>query len=170
MRAWTLSLLSALLLTPAIVSGQRQADVDAVNRLLDRYAQLEEAMNMSAQAELISEDRVWIAQGQGRRTDQARNMHIQAVQFENLQATVPGIGWFVEDRDRIVRFHANGLVAIASFFRYASYVIPPGTPPEIAEGLGALSASAVTVVMEKTGGDWKIVHTHFSELGPPSGE
>ncbi len=47
------------------VSGQSQADRDAVNQLLDRYAELEEAMDMTAQAGLISENRVWIAQAHG---------------------------------------------------------------------------------------------------------
>ncbi|MGW8267978.1 MAG: hypothetical protein ACWGSQ_16545, partial [Longimicrobiales bacterium] len=55
-------------------SAQSQADIDAVNRLLDQYAELEEAMDMPSQARLISEDRVWVSQGFGRRTDQAKNM------------------------------------------------------------------------------------------------
>ncbi|TFH66356.1 MAG: hypothetical protein E4G90_03995 [Gemmatimonadales bacterium] len=151
------------------VSGQNQADRDAVNRLLDRYAELEETMDMTAQAGLINENRVWIAQAQGRRTDQAKNMLIQQAQVTLLKETIPGIRWFVEDRDRLVRFHANGNVAIASFFRYSTYLIPPGTPPELSEGFAQVPASAVTVVMEKTGGEWKIVHTHFSNLGPPAG-
>jgi len=164
------SLFLLCFLTASAASAQTQADVEAVNRLLDRYAALEETMDMATQAQLIREDRVWIAQGQGRRTDQAKNMHIQSVSFDVLRETVPGLRWFVEDRDRMVRFHGGGTVAIASFYRYSAYVIPAGTPPEIAEGLAALPASAVTVVLEKTGGEWKIVHTHFSDLGPPAGE
>lgn len=158
-----------MVVSPGGASAQSQADIDAVNRLLDQYTELEEAMDMPSQARLISEDRVWIAQGLGRRTDQAKNMRIQQAQMALLQETMPGLRWFVEDRDRLVRFHGNGSVAIASFFRYSTYLIPPGTPPEVSEGLDQVPASAVTVVMEKVGGEWKIVHTHFSNLGPPAG-
>lgn len=163
------SLLVALA-TSTGASAQSQADIDAVNRLLDQYAQLEEAMDMASQAALISPDRVWIAQAAGRRTDQAKNMQIQQAQMDLLKKTMPGIQWFVEDRDRLVRFHASGNVAIASFFRYSTYLIPPGTPPEVSEGLANVPANAVSVVMEKAGGEWKIVHTHFSNLGPPAGD
>ena len=158
-----------ILLPPGGASAQSQADIDAVLRLLDQYAELEEAMDMPSQARLISDDRVWIAQGLGRRTDQSQNMRIQEAQMALLKESMPGIRWFVEDRDRLVRFHGNGSVAIASFFRYSTYLIPPGTPPEVSEGLDQVPASAVTVVMEKVGGEWKIVHTHFSNLGPPVG-
>lgn len=159
-----------LILLPVVGgSAQSQTDIDAVHRLLDQYAELEEAMDMPSQARLISENRVWVSQGFGRRTDQAKNMRIQEAQMALLQETMPGIRWFVEDRDRLVRFHGDGSVAIASFFRYSTYLIPPGTPPEVSEGLDQVPASAVTVVMEKVGGEWKIVHTHFSDLGPPAG-
>ena len=158
-----------LVMSPGGADAQSQADIDAVNRLLDQYTELEEAMDMPSQARLISKDRVWIAQGFGRRTDQEKNMRIQGAQMTLLQETIPGIRWFVEDRDRLVRFHGNGNVAIASFFRYSTYLIPPGTPPELSEGLDQVPASAATVVMEKVGGAWKIVHTHFSDLGPPAG-
>jgi len=171
LRVWGSAVLPLFLILLPLGGGsaQSQADVDAVHRLLDQYAELEEAMDMPSQARLISEDRVWIAQGLGRRTDQPKNMLIQQAQMALLQETMPGIRWFVEDRDRLVRFHGNGSVAIASFFRYSTYLIPPGTPPELSEGLDQVPASAVTVVMEKVGGEWKIVHTHFSDLGPPAG-
>lgn len=156
------------LFIPGGISAQSQADRDAVNRLLDQYTRFEEAMDMTAQSGLISENRVWIAQAAGRRTDQAKNMEIQQAQMALLKARMPGLRWFVEDRDRLVRFHANGMVAIASFFRYSTYLIPPGTPPEVSEGLTDVPASAFTLVLEKVGGEWKIVHTHVSNLGPPA--
>src|SRR6266480_1490207 len=69
------------MLMPALASAQRQGDVDAINRLIDRYGALEDAMDMNGQAQLMSADRVWIAQGGGRRTDQATNMRIQQAAF-----------------------------------------------------------------------------------------
>lgn len=163
----TTVLLTALFSLPA--TAQNQADLDAIHELLDRYNQLEEAMDMAGQTSLMSEDRVWIGSGMGRRTDQAANMRLQQAQFDLMQQTIPGITWMVDDRDLLIRFHAGGRVAIASFYRYGTYLIPPGTPPEIADGLAAPQPMAFTVVMEKTGGDWKIVHTHVSNLIPPTG-
>ncbi len=156
------------LFLPGTISAQGQADRDAVNRLLDQYTSFEEAMDMTAQSSLLSENRVWIAQAAGRRTDQAKNMEIQQAQMTLLKETMPGLTWFVEDRDRLIRFHANGMVAIASFFRYSTYLIPPGTPPDVSEGLTAVPASAFTLVLEKVDAEWKIVHTHISNLGPPA--
>lgn len=151
------------------LSAQNQRDVDAINALIDRYGQLEETMDMAAQAALMSEDRVWVGNGAGRRTDQAKNMLIQQAQFDLLKETVPGIRWLIEDRDRLIRFYGNGSVAVASFFRYSTYLIPPETPPEIAAGLGPVPPTVFTAVVERQGGEWKIVHTHVSNLAPPAG-
>jgi ketosteroid isomerase-like protein len=164
----TTVLLTVLFSLPA--KAQNQADLDAIHELLDHYNQLEEAMDMAGQASLMSEERVWIGPtGMGRRTDQAENMKLQQAQFDLMQKTIPGIIWMVDDRDLLVRFYAGGRAAIASFYRYSTYLIPPGTPPEVAAGLAALQPGAFTVVLEKTGGDWKIVHTHVSSLLPPAG-
>jgi len=70
-------LVFGILALPTTIAAQRQADVDAINRLIDRYGALEDAMDMNAQAQLMTPDRVWVAQGAGRRTDQATNMRIQ---------------------------------------------------------------------------------------------
>jgi hypothetical protein len=97
--------------------AQRQADSEAINRLIDRYGALEDAKDMTAQAQLMAPDRVWIGQGAGRRTDQATNMRIQQAGMEVTKKLVPGIQTFTEDRDRLVRFYGNGTVAVASFYR-----------------------------------------------------
>jgi len=163
----TLIVFVSLLTYPGL-SAQNRGDIEAINQLLDRYGALEEAMDMMAQATLMSEDRVWVGDGAGRRTDQSKNMTIQQATFDLLQETVPGIRWFVEDRDRLIRFYGNGDVAVVSFFRYATYLVPPETPPEIAEGFAAPAPTAFTAVMEKSGGEWQIVHTHVSNLVPPA--
>jgi len=164
----TVLILFLSLFTSSAISAQNRGDIEAINQLLDRYGALEEAMDMMTQATLMSEDRVWVGDGVGRRTDQSKNMIIQQATFDLLKETVPGIRWFVEDRDRLIRFYGNGNVAVVSFFRYATYLVPPETPPEIAEGFADSPPTAFTAVMEKSGGEWKIVHTHVSNLVPPA--
>ena len=155
------------MLMPRLASAQRQGDVDAINRLIDRYGALEDAMDMNGQAQLMSPERVWIVQAGGRRTDQATNMRIQQAAFDQLKKRLPGVQTFTEDRDRLVRFYGNGSVAVASFFRYTTTILPPTTTPEVAKEFGPLPPVAITLVLEKRDGDWKIVHTHVSDLGPP---
>ncbi len=156
------------MLMPALASSQRQGDVDTINRLIDRYGALEDAMDMNGQAQLMSADRVWIVQGGGRRTDQTTNMRIQQAAFDQLKKRLPGVQTFTEDRDRLVKFYGNGSVAVASFFRYTTTIVPPTTPPDVAKEFGPVPAVAITLVLEKRDGDWKIVHTHVADLGPPA--
>ena len=156
-------------LVPSPAATQRQGDVDAINRLIDRYGALEDAMDMSAQAQLMSADRVFIVQAAGRRTDQATNMRIQQAGFDQLKKRLPGIQAFTEDRDRLIKLYANGSVAVASFYRYTTTILPPTTPPEVAKEFGP-GAATITLVLEKRDGDWKIVHTHVSDLGPPANQ
>jgi ketosteroid isomerase-like protein len=157
-------LLAGSLAFPALATAQRQSDVDAINRLIDQYGELEDKMDMNAQARLMTPDRVWVAQGGGRRTDQAANMRIQQANFDALKKQVPGVETFTEDRDRLIRFHGNGQVATASFYRYTTFVLPPNTPAEVAKDLAAPPPAVATLVLEKRDGGWKIVHTHFSNL------
>lgn len=160
--------LAAILLVPSIAEAQRQADIDAVDALLDQYGALEDAMDMTAQAKLMAPDRVWIAQGAGRRTDQATNMRIQQAAFDALKKRLPGLQQFTEDRDRLVRFHADGAVAIATFYRYTTLILPPTTPPEVARTVPPPPPVIITLVLEKRAGQFKIVHTHVSNLAAPN--
>jgi len=161
--------LAGSLMLPALAGAQRPVDSDAINRLIDQYGALEDAMDMTAQAKLMTADRVWIAWGGGRRTDQATNMRIQQAAFDVLKKQLPGIQTFTEDRDRLIKFYANGSVAIASFYRYTTTVFPPNTPPDAANAAAPLPPAAITLVLEKRDGDWKIVHTHLSNLAPAGG-
>ena len=167
MRTFLPVALAVGMLMPAAAATQRQGDVDAINRLIDRYGTLEDAMDMNTQAQLMSADRVWIVQAGGRRTDQATNMRIQQAAFDQLKKRFPGVQTFTEDRDRLIKLYGNGSVAVASFFRYTTTLLPPATPPEVAKEFGT-RAAAISLVFEKRDGDWKIVHTHVSDLGPPA--
>jgi len=156
--------LTATLLMPAVAAAQRQTDVDAINRLIDQFGVLEDAMDMPAQARLMAPDRVWIAPGVGRRTDQATNMRIQQAAYDALKKQAPGIQTFTEDRDRLIKFYANGSVAIASFYRYTTVVLPPNAPADLVKAAAAVPPVAISLVLEKRDGEWKIVHTHVSNL------
>lgn len=158
--------LAGALFTPTAGVAQHQPDVEAINRLIDRYIALDDSMDLAAQARLMAPDRVWIAQGEGRRTDQALGMRLMQAQYDALKKLVPGIQMFGEARDRLVRIYGNGSVAVASFYRYTTFVVPPNTPPDLARELGALPPAAWTLVLEKRDGQWQIVHTHNSRLAP----
>ena len=153
----------AMSVLPAIVSAQGQPDVDAINRLIDQYGAFEDAMDMPGQAGLMSADRVWIGQGAGRNTDQASNMRIQQAQYDQLKKTVRGIQTFTEDRDRLIKFYGDGAVAVASFYRYTTAILPASATPD---GYSTPPPAVATLVLEKRDGEWKIVHTHFSNLAP----
>jgi len=96
-------------------------------------------------------------------------MRIQAAQFELNRTAIPGIEWFVDDTERLVKFYGGGNVAVASFFRYTTYIVPADAPADMAESLANTQPMVVTLVLEKSGGEWKIVHTHISFLTPPTG-
>jgi ketosteroid isomerase-like protein len=159
-------LLAASLVFPTLTSAQGKSETDAINRLIDQYGELEDKMDMNGQAKLMTSDRVWVAQNAGRRTDQAANMRIQQAGFDALRKQVPGVETFTEDRDRLIKFYGNGQVAVASFYRYTTMVLPPNTPADVAKANAPLPPSAATLVLEKRDGGWKIVHTHFSDLAP----
>lgn len=159
-----LNAVALLVAFPGAASAQRQQDVAAINDLIDRYGATEDASDMTAQAALMSPDRVWIAAGAGRRTDNAANMRIQQAGMDAFEEEVPGIRYFTEDRDRLIRFHGDGSVAIASFYRYQTAIVPADAPPDVAAALGSIPPSAITLVLEKRDGAWRIVHTHVSPL------
>ena len=103
-----------------------------------------------------------------RALDNSLNAAQQAA-FDQLKKRLPGIQTFTEDRDRLIKLYANGSVAVASFYRYTTTILPPTTPPEVAKEFGP-GAATITLVLEKRDGDWKIVHTHVSDLGPPANQ
>ena len=162
------ALLAALLWSAAPLRAQGKADIDAIQKLIDQYGQTEDAGDMMAQAKLMMADRVWIGQAQGRQTDQAMNMRTQQAEIDAQRKQVPGVQWFTEARDRLVKFYGNGTVAVASFYWYRTAVLPSGVPKDVAANVGNVPALALTLVLAKDGGDWKIAHTHVSELGPPA--
>jgi hypothetical protein len=167
---------SALLLALVVVaplagaSEGRQADVDALNQLIDRYGAYQAAMDAAGMSKLMATDRVCLSQHfGGRRTDNVLNMKIQQLQLDVLKKEVPGMQELVEDRERLIKLHGDGSVATASFFRYITRVFPAGTAPELMQKYAADPPLAISLVLEKRGGQWIIVHTHASDMSVSGG-
>ena len=95
------------------------------------------------------------------------NMEIQQAGFDEARKWAPGVKWFTDARDRLIKFYGNGSVAVSSFYWYTSYILPADMPQEKRDQFGPLRPAAITLVLEKKGGNWKIVHTHTSPLGFP---
>jgi len=160
------AIISLFLFSSSFVSAQSKADTEAIHKLIDKYGETEDAGDMVSQAKLMAADRVWIGPaGLGRTTNQAMNMESQQAQFDAAKVFVPGLKWFTDARDRLIKFYGDGKVAVASFYWYRTFVLPPDTPLEKAKLFSSPQPIVITHVLEKKG-DWKIVHTHFSSLNP----
>ena len=160
------AIMSLFLFSGSFASAQSKADTEAIHKLIDKYGETEDAGDMVTQAKLMTADRVWIGpSGSGRITNQAMNMESQQSQFDATKTFVPGVKWFTDARDRLINFYGDGKVAVASFYWYRTFVLPPDTPLEKAKLLSSPPPGVITLVLEKKG-DWKIVHTHSSSLNP----
>lgn len=153
-----------------LIQAQDKADVQAIHKLIDEYCKTEEARDMKAQAKLMTADRIWVGPaGGGRITDQAMNMERQQAQMDEVKKMVPGMKWFFDARDRIIKVY--GKVAVVSFYWYQMFILPAETPTAILELFSVQPEPlAVTQVLVKEGAEWKIAHTHLSLLQTPSVE
>ena len=164
----TTTLLLAVFFIAGLSIAQEKGDAEAVNKVLDKYLETEVARDMVAQSKLMTDDRVWIADIEGRRTNQRLNMQLQQAYMDEEKKLVPGIRYFIEDRDRIIKFYGN--VAIVSYYRYTNIVLPASTPADIAKNYSApVPPYALTLVLVQDRGEWKIAHTHVSPMATPSG-
>jgi ketosteroid isomerase-like protein len=163
LRAGLLALACALAI-PSLAFAQKQSDVDAINRLLERYRATEDASDLVSQGKLMTPDRVWVSQfAGGRRVDNVENMRIQQAHADRRKKVLPGLVQFTEDREPLLRFYGGGDVAVVSYFRYVTRIFPADSSEELKREY-APSNEMMTLVLEKKDGDWKIVHTHVSRL------
>jgi hypothetical protein len=148
------------------VSSGQKPDIDAINKIIDNYSKTEDDGKLLEQAKLMSDDRVWIGlNGLGRMTNQSLNMNMQQFQSDAFQKSINGIKWFSDARDRLIKFYGDGKVAVASFYWYRSFVLPPNTNSETRNIMNTQpDPMVVSMVLEKRKGNWKIVHTHNSSL------
>ncbi len=159
-------------LTVGLIQAQDKADVEAINKLIDDYCKTEDASDMKAQAKLMTADRIWIGTpGGGRMTNQTMNMEMQQTQMNENKKMVPGIKWFTDARDRIIKFYGKGKVAVVSFYWYRRFVLPADTTMEIQQLFIVQPQPLVaTQVLVKEGVEWKIAHSHLSNLHSQTSE
>ena len=87
-----------------------------------------------------------------------------------LEESLLGIRQFTDARDRLIKFYGRGDVAVASFYWYRTEVLPAAATDEQLQNFIPFRPQVITMVLEKQGGNWRIVHTHTSALGPPAGQ
>ena len=148
------------------ISFGNETDLDAINNLIDNYSKTEDEGKLLEQAKMMSNDRIWIGNnGAGRITDQKLNMNMQQAQVDALMKSVSGIKWFTDTRDRLINFYGDGKVAVASFYWHRTFVLPSNTNSEKRNIMKKQpDPVAISLVLEKKNGAWKIVHTHTSSL------
>lgn len=148
------------------VSFASDTELDAINKLIDNYARTEDSGRLIDQAKMMSEDRIWIgANGAGRITDQAYNMNMQQSQADAMLNTFKGIEWFTDTRDRLIKIFGDGQFAVASFYWYRTFILPSSLDAKKRNMMQKQpDPAAITLVLEKRSGSWKIVHTHSSSL------
>ena len=154
------------------ISFGNETDLDAINKLIDNYSKTEDEGRLLEQAKMMSKDRVWIGpNGAGRITDQSLNMDMQQSQVDAVMKSINGIKWFTDTRDRLIKFYGDGKVAVASFYWHRTFVLPPNTNSEKRNMMKKQpDPAAISLVLEKKKGVWKIVHTHTSSLVNKSGD
>jgi len=148
-------LLTAVLISPIAAAD----DADDIRAVVDVYLATE-GSDLKKQASLMTDDRIFINQGR-RQTNNVANMEGQIAASERNRELDPKTTLSVNGEDVIIRVYGNA--AVASFYRYWNVLAsaesiragnaPSGPPDDI-----------VTLVLAKSGGDWKIVHTHQSAL------
>lgn len=152
--------LAAILAGP--LAAQSQADRDAIHDVMRRYAELEDAMDMATQAQLMTEDRVWITPS-GRQLDQQRNMEVQQKVHDLRSELYPGHQIFTEIRYPHLYFPAQD-VAVYSYWWDTSFLPTADHLRGSNRELTSFTPSWRTAVLVKRDGEWKIAHTHVSPI------
>ncbi len=152
-----LSVFAAAALASPIASA---ADADDVRAVVDEYLATEG--DLANQAELMSDDRSFIAGG-FRQTDNVTNMKNQLAAAERNQEIDPGGKFSVSGEDILIHVIGDD-AAVASFYRFWT-VLASAESVRAGRNPQGPPNDAVTLVLEKMGRDWKIVHTHQSPIG-----
>lgn len=146
------SILASVFLTVVMAVPVLGQDRDAIEAVVHEYLRTDDAGELDAQAELMTDDRSWQVSGAGRRLDQAKNMEIQKKARAASDDTSTTVS---EARDLVIRLFSDD-VALASFYWYSTVLPAP-------EG-GQPAPTLVSHVLVKEGADWKIAHTHISPM------
>ena len=135
-------------------------DADDIQAVIDTYLATE-TTDLKKQASLMTDDRTFIAGG-ARQTDNVANMKSQMAGAARNKELDPDATVIVTGEDVMLRV-IGGNAAVASFYRYWNVI---SSADSVREGRNASGPpnDAVTLVLAKMGGDWKIVHTHQSPI------
>ncbi len=152
--------LASAFLVAALASPIASADdADDVRAVVDMYLTTE-SVDLEKQASLMTDDRVYIIGGT-RQTDNVANMRGQIAGAKLGKELDPHATVIVTAEE--VKIRVMGSAAVASFYRYWNVVPGADAVREGRDG-GGPPNMAVTLVFEKMGRDWKIVHTHQSNM------
>ena len=152
-----LSVFAAAALASPIASAD---DADDVRAVVDQYLATEG--DLGSQAKLMTDDRSFIAGG-FRQTNNVRNMENQMAAARRNYRLDPNTRLSVSGEDIIVRVIGDD-AAVASLYRFWTVLASADSVREGRNPQGPPN-DAVTLVLEKMGRDWKIVHTHQSPIG-----
>ena len=153
--------LASAFLAAALASPIASADdADDIQAVIDTYLATE-SVDLSKQASLMTDDRTFIAGGV-RQSDNVANMKTQMAGAKLDMELDPDATVIVTGEEVMIR--VMGDAAVASFYRYWNVVPGAAAVREGRDG-GGPPNMAVTLVFEKMGRDWKIVHTHQSNMG-----
>jgi uncharacterized protein (TIGR02246 family) len=152
-----LSVFAAAALASPIASAD---DADDVRAVVDQYLATEG--DLGSQAKLMTDDRSFIAGG-FRQTNNVRNMENQMAAARRNYRLDPNTRLSVTGEDIIVRVIGDD-AAVASLYRFWTVLASADSVREGRNPQGPPN-DAVTLVLEKMGRDWKIVHTHQSPIG-----
>ena len=144
---------TVFLLTITLTQKTFADDMEDVEAVVYQYGALED--DLAAQAELMTSDRIHIANG-NRQTDQARNAMIQIANRTRQEELNGGKTTFITSIED-VEISIFDDVAIASFKQWWNIL-----PANQANTVGA--PQWVTLVLVKEGSDWLIKHTHQSQV------
>jgi len=151
----------SVLLAAALFSPIASADdADDIQSVIDTYLATE-TTDLKKQAGLMTDDRTFIAGG-ARQTDNVANMKSQIAGAARNKELDPNATVVVTGEDVMIRVIGSN-AAVASFYRYWNVI---SSADSVREGRNASGPpnDAVTLVLAKMGGDWKIVHTHQSPI------
>ena len=135
-------------------------DADDVRAVVDMYLATE-TTDLKKQASLMTDDRVFIAGGL-RQTDNVANMKVQIAGAKVNRELDPDAQVIVTGEDVIIRVYGDA--AVASFYRYWN-VISSAESVRAGRDASGPPPGVVTLVLAKMGRDWKLVHTHQSNMG-----
>ncbi len=159
----TFVLLCAIFAVMCVVPvGTAQAgDREDIEALVHEYNRLDEVLDVTAQANLMTEDRIYILPGvrYTSAANQASNMKSQMASVARASQQASGNKTFITAVDPVIRVYGNA--AVASFIRHTNFIPAEGPIPPVFRVY-------CTLVLVKRSGNWKIDLTQMTSVVAPA--